>query len=386
MDKEAIINRAEVVYSNFSKEDLIEYSIDKKSKNTKLDIFYSVIENIKMNEDILVKFYENFSNALGFRPSEVEKLLGLTSLERKKLQSLNKLKIIGNESFKKYGKWLEYPIFDFIETTNITEEDVSGWREEFKKEKEESKKVAVKKQKETLSKNNKARDDFKKEFKNTVKLWYEVDERLGATFELAFWTLWVSRLAKENQEKSYSAKSNKVIYEANKEHFYNLKNKAIECLIKSDFSEVSFYRPSEKADKVCISSFCENHYHDWRIERTATLSYISKLEYFYDNEREIKECLGCAVTIDEDYYSLYYLNVSSELAKEFNFSFHTPYNLGKDIFPPIETLELVEHKENAGGIFRFGRSLFEDEKIIYTEKTVINNFNKAYNRFNEVYI
>jgi hypothetical protein len=50
---------------------------------------------------------------------------------------------------------------------------------------------------------------FKDEFKKVLASWYKVDSKLGVTFELAFWIVWVSRWAKENQLKSCTAKSKK---------------------------------------------------------------------------------------------------------------------------------------------------------------------------------
>jgi len=47
-------------------------------------------------------------------------------------------------------------------------------------------------------------------------------------------------------------------------------------------------------------------------------------------------------------------------------------------------LPQVEHNEQ-DGIFRFGRALFDDEKIIYREKNVIDNFNAAFKKLSLFY-
>ncbi len=82
-------------------------------------------------------------------------------------------------------------------------------------------------------------------------------------------------------------------------------------------------------------------------------------------------------TGEMNYYSLYFLEVMDDRIPEYRFSFHIPYPIGKEFFPPKQALKNVVHAEQMDSIFRFGRALFEDEKVIYTEKTVRKQFQEA---------
>jgi hypothetical protein len=46
---------------------------------------------------------------------------------------------------------------------------------------------------------------------------------------------------------------------------------------------------------------------------------------------------------------------------------------------------MVKYYEDVDGMFRFGRSLFEDEKVIYREKDVIKKFLVAIEKYRMYY-
>ncbi|WP_157273126.1 hypothetical protein [Neobacillus bataviensis] len=105
--------------------------------------------------------------------------------------------------------------------------------------------------------------------------------------------------------------------------------------------------------------------------------YISKWDYFWMYEKEIRKCPSCTYDTNEDYYSLFFLSISSGA---FTFSFHTPYPIGQDQFPAPASLEKVVHEEQEG-LFRFGRGLFEEEKVIFSEKSILQFFYESLEKY-----
>jgi len=150
-------------------------------------------------------------------------------------------------------------LYDRLQVYNIEEKDVKTWRDKYNNNKKENKKEAIKESKETKNTNEKTRENFKEEFKKTLASWYKIDSKLGVTYELAFWMVWLSRWAKEYQVKVYTAKSKKGEYLMQVNHLYNLKNQGIELLLKSDFKTLALYRP-EDCNKYTELSLCEIHY------------------------------------------------------------------------------------------------------------------------------
>lgn len=148
----------------------------------------------------------------------------------------------------------------------------------------------------------------------------------------------------------------------NEMYLYELKNKSNELLMKSPYTKISFYEP-EFPDKYSDLLFCDYHYDLWCELRQ--LDYIPKWDFFWSFYDGIMKCSSCSVDINKGYYSLYHLEVSDSRIDDFSFSFHIPYPIGKKFLSSPRELQRVEHEEQ-DGIFRFGRPVFDDEKIIYT--------------------
>ena len=343
-------------------------------KITKIELVKLAIEKVYGNELLMLKFYNEFRYVFALAPTRVEEILGCTTTERKRWAEEDLLKVLEYRRLYKYGKTIEYPVFNVLNIYSITKENVESWREEYEQVKKINKAVGSKKATETRKVNEDMRADFKKEFKKALVSWYKIDGKVGATFELAFWTGWVSRWAKENQIKSYVGGLNK--FSEQKEYLYRLKNDAIKLLIKSEYASQSFYRPMEHSKETWW--FCDWHFEDWKEERKDIGT--SNWSYFEKNKEDIINCPCCNYDSGDDYYSLFYLEIKHEKIKDYKFSFHTPYNIGEGIFKEHSELPTVEHSENEG-MFRFGRSLLEEEKIVYREKDVIKKFQEAVEKY-----
>ncbi len=112
---------------------------------------------------------------------------------------------------------------------------------------------------------------------------------------------------------------------------------------------------------------------------------MDKWSFFNSHENDILNCPSCSYDAGDDYYSLFYLEIKHKEIKDYKFSFHTPYQLGLSIFRDKDQLPQVRHSQNVEGVFKFGRSLFEEEKVIYREKDVIKKFLDAMEKYKMYY-
>jgi len=368
---------------NLKKEDLVDiFNLD-LSKNTKKDVLLKESrKRLKDNEILYEKLYTKYRDNFSLCTQEVEEILECSKTERQRWTKDGKLTVCYTEPFTKYGKDLSVPHYDFISIYEA-KKHIKKWRKEYEEEKKQNIKQGIENAKETKEKNNQKRQEFKKEFKSTLVSWYKNDYLLGSTYELAYWTVWISRWAKENHLKAINAKKacTQENYLKNEKELYDLKSKAFNILVKTPFAKLSFYQP-DCPDKVSNIHLCDYHYNDWCFQRGY--DYMSIHEYFAYNSEEVLKCNNCSVTIEENYYSLYYLEIADDRVPDYKFSFHLPYPIGEKTYPNIDKLPQVEHNEQ-DGIFRFGRALFDDEKIIYREKNVIDNFNAAFKKLSLFY-
>ena len=365
--------------NRLNKEKLVSASVGLSLKASKSDLVETVIKALWGSDFLVCRFYQMFASELAIYPSEVEKQLGCTTAERKAWVEKGFLTVIRTETFSKRGTTFEYNLLDRYQIYSITSEAIETWRSQKRNERKQNATVGQSKAKLIKRQHQLEREAFKKDWKDTLVKWFIVDPFLGSTLQLAYWTVWISRWAKENQLKADNAITKSAEYKKQSESLYLLKNKAIKLLSKSPYSSLSFYRP-EEPDKISLT-LCDIHYHDWR-EVRENVGYMDKWDYFELYSSEIKKCCECTYRVDQDYYALFYLEVKDSRLPEYNFSFHTPFPIGKAFLPPKDSLPEVNHVEQTDSMFRFGRPLFADEKVIYTEKTVRKQFEEAITKFN----
>lgn len=355
-------------------------------KSAKKEEYTKALEGLlnenKIDDDYL---YNIVGEKLALHPSKVEELLSISKTERLRWQEEDKLIVSHYIPFRAYGRDFDCPYYDYKQIHSITQDDIETWREEHRVKVSTNRKLGVSKASETRKKNKEiAKSFYENEWVSMVKNWESIDKELSATFKLAFWTMWCSRMAKQFQEKAHRANlANVPKYNGKKEEFYKYKNKALELLTKSKYTNISFYRP-ENPDKIKVN-FCSWHYENW-CEIRSCIGYYDKWEYYYDNKKSINKCDDCDVDVNKDYYSLYYLEILSDKVEDFKFSFHTPYPLANDeIYPPITSIPRVYHEENGEGLFRFGRSMFDEELIIFTEARVRKYIEECIKEFEDIF-
>ena len=152
--------------------------------------------------------------------------------------------------------------------------------------------------------------------------------------------------------------------------WYQKKDEALRLLCRSEYAHLCYYRPDEP-DRFELR-LCDEHY-----EAMREGYYDGKWEFYSLHEAEIHQCSACHVSIQPEYYSLYEISITAAVCPDIRFSFHVPYPIGKAFLPLPHTLLSVVQEEEEEGLFRFGRSLYADEKVLYREKDVAVQLEQA---------
>ena len=387
--KEEVLKMLDRTHNGFTKEYVAENMLtcsqfkklgNKYTLKEVLALAKERLENSK-NDNIAKKAIKDNPYLFAMHPTKVEEVLGITKAERKRWQEEGKLKIVYYNTFRQYGRSFDVPMFNFIDIYKISDKNIEKWRTEYKQKvainRSKGAKTAVK----TKEKNLTLIEQYKENYVKIYNEWFMESEKLAVTMNLANWTMWISRLAKSFQVKAYNAIKKVDEYNIKKDMCYRLKEEAITLLLNAkDFANLSVYIP-KNPDKVYVENLCEYHYQNWCNMRSY--NYFPFGEYIQFNIESIKKCEHCKKDIQKHYYTLYYLHIA-DIKTCTNFSFHIPYSIGKGYLPNIKDLPKVNHKEQEG-VFRFGRTLLDEECIVYTEKRVLNEFRKAINAFKMVY-
>ncbi len=352
--------------------------LSRASKTAKGELAQKLLAVLATNDLAKDRFFETFKRELAVPPWEVEALLGCTSTERKRWVADGKLPILEYRTFHKAARDLPYPVHDRRVIADLSAETIERWRAEHRALVQLRRKTGIRKAAESRQTHQHSRQSFRQQWEGMVAAWKEHGSpALAAVLQLAYWTVWASRWAKENQHKSLRAIKHTAIYQQQSDAWYQRKNNAMRLLSHTPYARLAFYRP-EEPDKLSLT-LCDSHY-----EMRRELGYANKWELYADFGAEIRRCAQCSVSEERDYYSLYYLEIRAEAFPDLCFAFHIPYPLGKAFWPRPEQLPQVEHLEQ-DGLFRFGRALLDDEKIIYREPDVLAHFEAAFAEARQFY-
>jgi hypothetical protein len=325
------------------------------------------------------RLFDAFPLELVVGPAELESLLQCSKEERKCWVDEGKIAVLEYRTFRKGRKELAYPVHDRRVILALSQEIVQGWREERRLQQQERKKAGAEIAVEHRRANQHARQAFLTSWHETIEAWrVQASPQIAAILQLAYWTVYASRWAKENHVKYLRSTKHTALYAARRDKWYARKNEAIRALAHAPWAHLSFYRP-EDADKRYLR-LCEEHY-----ELKHELSYRSAWDFFEDNACLVKQCPRCVFSVEPDFYALYHLEVAVEQLPDLHFSFHMPYSLGKAFFPPPRELPQVHHLEQ-DGIFRFGRTLFPYERVTHREPDVLKHLEEALNGVKQYHI
>lgn len=321
------------------------------------------------------RFLETFKEELAVEPEELEELLGCTQTERLRWINEGKLPILKyNFFFDEDGKGWKYPVHERRFVLKLLEDKdiiIQKWRDDYEARVKQKRQIASQTAAESRKRNQKARQDF-------VSAWDKIKSELrqkgspeiSAVLQLAYWTVWAERWAKENELKIAKAKSYDWFYRQNKKEWYDRRNQALDFLSKTPWATLSFYRP-ENADYISLD-LCTKHF-----KMMLNSDFLNRWEFFSFNQDMILKCRRCKYMEIKDLYSGYYLEIKTEQFPEFSFSFYTRYWMGKTFWPSPESLPKL-NRIHRYDIFRYSRPLLEAEKIVLRESDVLANFEKAF--------
>jgi hypothetical protein len=378
---ETLLKNEEVV-SLLTKEQLTQFlGLTQSRQLSKGRLVEQLVSLIEADAAEMARFLETYKSTLAFGPWDVERILGCTGTERKRWTADGKLPILGYREFRKAARDIPYPVFDRREILSIPPERVEQWRTEHQSLVKLRRATGAKIAAASRKAHHHARAAASTTWETMVAVWTsQGSPELAAVLRLAYWAGWMSRLAKTNREKMQRAIKYRERYAAHEQNWYHWKNTAFHLLLQTPYAHLSFYRP-EDPDKISLS-LCDEHNEERRE------MHMSKWEYYDLFGASVRRCPECIVDRDKDYYSLYFLEITTDAFPGLRFAFHTPYPIGKKMrFPKPGKLPRVDHSdaEQEEGLFRFGRSLLDEEKVIYREQDVQGHVEEALATFHTFY-
>ncbi|GHO45537.1 hypothetical protein [Ktedonospora formicarum] len=362
-----------------SKDQLLTFfGLPASSKIAKKELLKQLVQLFETNLQERDRLLRMFANELAVEPTEAQALLQCTASERRRWIEEGRLPVLAYRQFEKWGRTINYPVHDRLTLMNISQDDIMSWRNEHLASVEQKRSDGNQRALISREANKLAREEQRESWEHMLAQWQaQGSPELTATLELAYWTVWCSRWAKQNQLKKTHAIKYAALYQQRKEAWYQRKNIAMLLLAQTPLARLSFYRPPEP-HKYSLW-LCESHNKD-RHEGF----YESAWEYAAIHKQAIKACSQCTYTEIQDYYSLYLLEIQPSDFSDLTFSFHMPYPLGKKHFPVPSTLPRRTHVEQEGS-FRFGRALLPGEQITHREEEVLAHFKAAHNRLQQWY-
>ena len=352
------------------KKDLMDFLKISDKKLKVRDILSIISDKMKNEKDFRQLFLNYFNTELGVIAKTVEETLNCSRAERIQWHKEGKLPIIGRYSTQtRRGFKIEPYLYNRIELEKITQEDIALWREARKKViSPEKKKEIAAKIKKTKEHNTQLRKNNESQINNMFSIWEKKTDVIGIhVIKLMFWTTLINRWAKHYQMHKRIKNNIK-----KSKHLYNLKFQAIKLMLNTDKVKVSFYK-SDNPDK----GYWTCDFKEMNNDESYFSPYYNECPYYYTSCKDCEQ--NYFKILEEGYYNLYYIELNIDSIKDCKCSYHVPYPLGKDVFSEPNILSTVNHLENETSMFRFGRTLNEDEYVLYTESHILKEFNKAYN-------
>ena len=177
-----------------------------------------IVSVLEVNPAEQERFWETIKSKLAVDPVELEAILKCSPAQRQQWIEQGKLPILEYRSFRKSGIHLEYPVHDRRFILSLTETDINNWRKEPKGLIPNHRPTASPINTENRAENEQSRGAFSSAWEKIIADWKEQGSaEISATFQLAYWTVWASRWAKENQLNSSKAIKYKEVYETHQQ-------------------------------------------------------------------------------------------------------------------------------------------------------------------------
>ncbi len=353
-----------------SRQDLLHFLNLSKSSRVKKELLLAQVQGrIAENEYEEVRLLDLFSQELAVTPRELEKMLLCSRIERQRWVKEGRIPVLEYRTFRVGSQEFSYAVHERRVVTGIAQEEVQHWREEYVRQMHDRRKDGNRRSAESRKTRRQLRQDFFDVLHESMRVWeQEGSKELALVFQLAYWTAFASRWAKENHVKLLRCHGESEKYLAQRDEWYMKKHMAMHVLAQTPYARLSLYKP-QNADKIVLH-LCEEHY-----EEMQESFYESKWQFYIDHAASVSRCHDCLVHFERDYYTLHFLEVTTEKFPDTCFAFHVPYAIGKRLFAQRH-LPTADHAEQEG-MFRFGRPITPYEKIVLREQDVHLLFDHA---------
>jgi hypothetical protein len=336
----------------------------------KAQLVEMLLERVTQSASEMERLLAMFPYELAVLPVELIELLSCSRSERQRWVKDGRIPVLEYRTFRVGGRDQLFPVFDRRQVLAIAPEQIALWRETDLAETQARRQAGARQAVESRKSHTQARTQFLQSWLEIVQTWQQIaPPELAALLQLCYWTVLASRWAKENQLRAMRSTKLGMLYQARKEAWYARKNEAMCLLARTPYARLSFYRPADPDRRRLW--LCDEHF-----EEKCELYYESVWDFFALHADVVRSCPHCSLYEVLDYYSLYYLELKSELFPDLHFSFHMPFPVGKEFFPVPDALPVVHHIEQ-DGLFRFGRSLVDEERILHREEDVLACFVQA---------
>lgn len=198
---------------------------------------------------------------------------------------------------------------------------------------------------------------YKDYYLKLQKDWLSKDKELYLVGKLSYWCFWLSKHAEVTTDKEQKKK------------LFKVKTKIITLLSRSKYIKIKKYIPP------ITSKLCRKHIHFMIKDK------VSLHNYLFQRKKQILKCEKCK-SGEENYYILYSIALLNHYDPEQDrkpyFIFYSPYNLLKDILPPLENLDEVKFFKGEYGLVQENRliDLSEGFSLSLITKKVKESYNE----------
>ena len=234
---------------------------------------------------------------------------------------------------------------------------LSTWRNEWIRRRRKKYKVG---DKQNIRKINIFQDVFTNYINTLCDKWYSLDQELGIIFELSYWLGILNYWIKNRLYRSTTSRLHYYEHKNIQNIFQKYRSYIIQILLKSKYTSIYLYNPPQK-DRYKLK-LCKNH--DTYIYENK--NFIHAYENFYINPSLYINCPNCKIYKKSNYYSLYYIEIKSELDKDFLFTFYIPYNQLS-----LNISNIINNKRYNEGVFFQGRETIKNNIYIPSEQKTI---------------
>ena len=320
----------------------------------------NALRSILFNDQVIDAFCSKYKYELAMIPPELEILLGCSRSERLRWTKEKKLPIVYFMDIYKFGSHLMCPMYDRrIIGLKVTDIILAEWRNEWIRRRRKKYRVG---DKQDISNESILQTAFNKYLDLLCDKWYSLDLELGTTFELAYWLSILDYWIKVRKQRSTTSRTHYYKHKTIENIFTGYKNSVLKILLKSKYTTIYKCEPLIK-DRYTLH-LCNEH--DTYVYN-KDLGIIHAFEDFYINPEKYKQCSKCQIIKRLEYFSTYYIEVSSELDNSFLFTFTLPYTLSSG----LNSNKVICEKKHNIGTFRNGRESIKNDIYIPSERRTV---------------